>query len=286
MGGLKRKIPDWIKFNIPGGRTYKRVASTIKQQGLHTICIEARCPNIGDCFCSGNATFLILGNICTRNCKYCSVKQGVPSPPDTGEPQRIKNAVYSLGLRYAVITSVTRDDLPDYGAEYFAQCVSLIKAAGSCMVELLVPDFKQRPDSLNMIAESNPDVIGHNIEVTKPFFSMLRPLGSYELSLDLLKRISMSGIPAKTALMVGFGEQISDIESTLQDIYSTGCRMVSIGQYLQSSKNGLPVKYYYHPDEFEEIKKMALETGFKKVYSNPLVRSSYMAEAMLKEEQS
>lgn len=284
MAGVKRRIPDWIKYNIPGGRTYTRVASTIRQQGLHTICIEARCPNIGDCFGCGNATFLILGNICTRNCKYCAVTKGTPLEPDTQEPERINHAVYALGLRYAVITSVTRDDLTDGGAEYFSQTVSMIKSAGTCMVELLVPDFQKSPGSLDRIVQSGPDVIGHNIEVTERFFSHLRPLGSYKQSLDLLSRIARSGIPAKTALMIGFGETFSDIESALKDVYATGCRMVSIGQYLQSSKNAFPVAYYYHPDEFQEIKKTALETGFTKVSCSPLTRSSYMAEAMLKEE--
>jgi lipoic acid synthetase len=283
MGRLKRNIPDWIKYKIPAGKTYARVKNTIAERGLHTICTEARCPNIGECFGNGTATFLILGNICTRNCRYCSVSKGEPMPPDEDEPLAIAEAVASLGLRYVVITSVTRDDLPDGGSALFAATLDAIRGAQpSCRIELLVPDFKNdMAGSMARIIHRRPDVINHNIEVVRRFYRELRPMGDYELSLRLLEGASESGIPAKSGLMIGFGEDLNDIEETLRDLHHAGCTILTVGQYLTPSREGYPVKRYYHPDEFKEIEIMAEDIGFMRVQAGPLVRSSYHADAMV-----
>lgn len=283
MGRLKRSIPDWIKYKIPAGKAYARVKKTIAERGLHTICTEARCPNIGECFGSGTATFLILGNICTRNCRYCSVSSGEPLPPDRDEPMAIAGAVASLELQYAVITSVTRDDLPDGGSELFAATVDAIRGAQpSCRIEILVPDFKNDMEgSIARIVQHRPDVINHNIEVVRGFYQELRPMGDYDLSLRLLAVASESGIPTKSGLMIGFGEGLKEIEETLRDLRHAGCSILTVGQYLTPSSEGYPVKRYYHPDEFREIAIMADDIGFTGVQAGPLVRSSYHAAAMV-----
>jgi lipoic acid synthetase len=283
MGRLKRNIPDWIKFKIPAGKTYSKVKKTIAERGLHTICTEARCPNIGECFGIGTATFLILGNICTRNCRYCSVSKGVPLPPDEDEPHSIAEAVTALELRYAVITSVTRDDLPDGGSSLFTATVDAIRRVQrGCRIELLIPDFKNDMESsIARIVQHRPDVINHNIEVVRRFYRELRPMGDYDLSLRLLELISSSGIPVKSGLMIGFGEDLNDIEETLRDLHRAGCTLLTVGQYLKPNREGYPVKRYYHPDEFREIEKMAGDIGFAGVQAGPLVRSSYHAATMV-----
>jgi lipoic acid synthetase len=283
MGRLKRNIPDWIKFKIPAGKTYSKVKKTIAERGLHTICTEARCPNIGECFGIGTATFLILGTICTRNCRYCSVSKGVPLPPNEDEPQAIAEAVAALELRYAVITSVTRDDLTDGGSSLFTATVNAIRRAQQgCRIELLIPDFKNDMESsIARIVQHRPDVINHNIEVVRRFYRELRPMGDYDLSLRLLELISSSGIPVKSGLMIGFGEDLNDIEETLRDLHRAGCTLLTVGQYLKPNRGGYPVNRYYHPDEFREIEKMAVDIGFSRVQAGPLVRSSYHAATMV-----
>ncbi len=285
MGRVKRKIPDWIKFKIPSGKNYRKVASAINSRSLHTVCMEAGCPNVGECFACGTATFLIMGDTCTRNCRYCAVHQGEPSELDPLEPQNVADAVAELDLRYAVITSVTRDDLPDGGAGMFAGTVRAIKQSSpGCRVEVLVPDFRNSLESsLQAVIDAAPDVINHNIEVVRALYRELRPLGDYNHSLQLLKRTAASGIPAKSGLMIGFGETIDDIRHTLEDLLANGCSMLTVGQYLQSRNDGYPVVKYYHPSEFMEIKEMAEEMGFSQVMSGPMVRSSYHAEHMLED---
>jgi len=275
--------PPWIKFKIPGGHNYRNVKRVIEEQDLHIVCVEAVCPNIGECLNSGTATFLILGNVCTRNCRYCAVTKGVPGTLDTGEPARVAEAVCVLGLKYAVVTSVTRDDLADGGAGIFAQTVSLIRGRTPvCGIELLIPDFRQSMnESLDMIIASGPDVINHNIEVVNRYYHTLRPKGDYDISLSVLEHVAASGIPAKSGLMIGFGESIRDIRNTLLDLYSAGCRYITIGQYCKSTVSGHPVDRYYHPDEFAEIGQMAEEIGFTGVMSGPMVRSSYNAHSMI-----
>ncbi len=285
MGRVGRAIPDWIRFSIPGGEEYKKVRQAISAGRLHTICVEARCPNIGECFCRGTATFLIMGNICTRNCRYCAVEKGVPSPPDLEEPLRIARAVRSMGLRHAVITSVTRDDLNDGGASIFAATVRAVRdLSPECGIELLLPDFKSSlEESVREVCLSRPDVINHNIEVAGPLYGQLRPRGDYGASLALLEAAGGYGIPVKSGLMIGFGESMDDIRHTLEDLRSTGCTILTVGQYLQSRREGFPVAKYYSPQEFLEIEAMALGLGFASVQSGPLVRSSYRAAAMAEE---
>jgi len=282
MGRVKRNIPDWIRFKIPSGAAYKKVASTVKAHSLHTVCVEAGCPNVGECFACKTATFMIMGDTCTRNCRYCAVGQGTPEPVDPDEPFHVAEAVAELGLKYAVITSVTRDDIADGGASLFADTVKCIRTKSPrCRVELLVPDFK--PDmhrSLQRVIDAQPDVINHNIEVVKGFYDKLRPMGDYNLSLELLKLVASSNIPAKSGLMIGFGESMDDIHNTLEDLVQAGCRMLTVGQYLQSRRDGFPVVKYYHPDEFKQISEMAYNLGFDQVMSGPLVRSSYHAAEM------
>jgi lipoic acid synthetase len=274
-----RRIPDWIRFQIPGGENAARLRGVIKKSGLHTVCMEARCPNVGECMGCGTATFLIMGDTCTRNCRYCSVSQGTPRPLDSDEPSRIGGAVRSLGLRYAVITSVTRDDLPDGGAGYFAETVRAVRGTSPrCRVELLVPDFLHAaPESLQKVFSAGPDVLNHNIEVAEPLFERLRPTGDYRRSLRLLREISGAGFPAKSGLMVGFGETMDDITKTLEDLQAAGVTILTVGQYLRSKRDGFPVARYYHPDEFHKIEETAREIGFPSVRSGPLVRSSYRA---------
>ena len=277
---VKRQIPDWIRTTVPGGEIYTKVKRNTQGKNLHTVCIEAKCPNIGECFCAGQATFLILGGVCTRNCRYCAVSHGEPTAPDADEPRRIAESVEELGLSYAVITSVTRDDLSDGGASHFAQCISLIrKYSSACRVEVLIPDFKNaQADSLDIVIASKPDVVNHNIEVVPHLFPELRPQGDYNYSLNVLKRIAASGVIAKSGLMIGFGEERRDITATMTDLLNTGCSILTVGQYLRSSKDGFAVKKYYTPEEFKEIASEAEAIGFKKVVSGPLVRSSYHAE--------
>jgi len=278
-----RRIPHWIKFKIPSGNRYNQVKNLLQNEKLHTVCTEAKCPNIGECLSKGTATFLILGNICTRNCRYCSISSGVPLPVDKKKSGGIARAVASLGLQFVVITSVTRDDLIDGGALHFALTVKAIRLLNkNCRVELLIPDFKNSLNkSLNTVMGSRPDIINHNIEVVNKFFRSLRPDGDYTLSLKLHELVSDSGFLSKSGLMIGFGETFKDIKSTLNDLFYAGCRIVTIGQYLQSTMSGFPVVKFYTPEEFSEIKNMAIDIGFHGVLSTPLVRSSYLAEKIM-----
>lgn len=281
-----KRIPDWIKYKVPGGKNYGTIKKILSQGGLHTICMEAKCPNIAGCFDCGTATFLILGDICTRNCRYCAVKKGTPSAPDYSEPEKIAAAVAELGLNYAVITSVTRDDLPDGGASFFSKiCSEIRKKSPGTGIELLVPDFKGSMNaSIHLIAESQPHVLNHNIETVKSRFRELRPMGDYSLSMDLLKYSSDKGLTVKSGLMIGFGETLADIRETLNELADRGCTIVTVGQYLKSDKDNYDVMKYYHPDEFMEIENIAKEAGIKKALCGPLVRSSYRAMEVYKEQ--
>ncbi len=278
----KRK-PEWIRYKIPGGKEYLKVKSIVRDLGLHTICTEAKCPNAGECFAKGTATFLILGDICTRNCRYCAVKKGIPSAPDFHEPEKIAVAVKTLNLKYAVITSVTRDDLADGGASQFAETCRLIKEfVSECKVELLIPDFKKTmKSSLEIILQENIHILNHNIETVKEFFPKLRPAGDYSHSLRLLKSASGMGARVKSGIMIGFGETFDEIKSTMSDIITNGCRILTVGQYLSPGTGHYEVVKYYHPDEFSEIRRIGLEMGFENVMSAPNVRSSYNADTSL-----
>lgn len=274
--------PPWVRFSIPGGGEYLRVKKILNEGGLHTVCAEAGCPNIGECFSSGTATFMILGDTCTRNCRYCAVATGIPGPVETSEPLKIARAVERLGLSYAVITSVTRDDLPDGGAGIYGETILGIRErCPLCKIEVLVPDFLPRwRENLGGVLDAGPNVLNHNIEVTRNLYTALRPMGDYGVSLQVLKAAADAGFAAKSGLMIGFGESLEDILATLGDLRDSGCSLLTVGQYLQSSRNGFPVKKYYHPDEFDEIRERGLEMGFESVMAGPLVRSSYHAGEM------
>ncbi len=275
--------PEWIKINRREGEEFLKIRKILKENSIHTVCEEAKCPNIFECWNSKSATFLILGDICTRNCGFCSVKKGSPSPPSKEEPERIANTVASLGLKYTVITSVTRDDLEDGGASIFAETViSIKKLSPQTKVEVLIPDFKGEKDSFITIANSKPDVVSHNIEVPRRLYRKIgRNERGYYTSLNLLTWFSNMGFLTKSGIMVGLGEEPEDILETFYDISSTGCEILTIGQYLTPSKNLLPVEKFYHPEEFNELKNFALRFGFKNVHSGPFVRSSYKAEELI-----
>ena len=272
--------PPWLKVKIPSSAEYRQVRDMLRHFGLHTVCEEARCPNVAECFHEGTATFLILGSVCTRHCRYCSVKHGEPRGIDEEEPERLVRAAQEMGLKYVVITSVTRDDLPDGGAGVFARCVELLRRnLPESRVEVLIPDFRGSRDALNRVIESGPDVINHNMEVALPLFQILRPEGDYIRSLDILRQVkeNKKGIRCKSGFMIGFGEKINDINKLIYDLAAVECDFLTIGQYLQPTRTHWPVQNYYSPEEFEVFKKRAYENGFKKVESGPLVRSSYHA---------
>jgi lipoic acid synthetase len=280
----KRK-PEWLKVKLPCGNDFKRVKGILSYFRLHSVCQEARCPNIAECFHAGTATFLILGNVCTRNCLYCNVQHGEPAKVDESEPERLVQAIKKLGLNYIVITSVTRDDLPDGGAEVFAHCVeTLYQEIPECKAEVLIPDLKGNWQALERIMDARPHVINHNMEIVPALFDVLRPLGNYQRSLELLHRIhqyNQAKIITKSGFMIGFGENWGNILELLHDLASVHCERITVGQYLQPTQNHWPVMKYYEPDEFEVIKGMAYEMGLKHVESGPLVRSSYHAAKMI-----
>lgn len=277
---LLRK-PEWLKVRLPGGESYRRVYGVLKECGLHSVCEEAGCPNIAECFQDGTATFLILGDLCTRDCRYCHVAHGVPAPPDSDEPVRLAEAVAALGLSYCVITSVTRDDLPDGGAGHFAACIAEIrKRIPGCRVEILIPDFRGNMLALDRVMAAGAEVINHNLEVVPALFGALRPQGDYRLSLEIIKRIGehdSAPIISKSGFMVGFGESHADIVAVMDDLARVRCGRLTIGQYQQPTRSHWPVRKYYHPDEFDALKEEAAARGFGHVEAGPLVRSSYHA---------
>ena len=279
-----RRHPDWIKTRFGGGKTYASVRKQIRDAHVHTICEEAKCPNIGECFCRGTATFLILGDTCSRNCLYCNVCHGTPKPVDSNEPLYIAESAQKLKLTYAVITSVTRDDLDDGGAQHFKETIDYIRKLNPhCNVEVLIPDFNGNMKSLRTVLSAKPTVLNHNIEVVSSLFDSIRPQGNYEQSLTLLKNSKelYPEIPTKSGFMVGLGEDTSEILTLLDDLRSVNVDYLTIGQYLQPSASHISVKKYYTPDEFQFFKEKALEKGFHQVESAPLVRSSYHAESFL-----
>jgi len=285
---MKRRHPDWLKVKIPGGKEFNNMKKLLRESKLHTICEEAKCPNISECFNSGTAVFLILGDVCTRNCKYCNVKHGSPLNLNPGEPYDVALSVKKLGLDYVVITSVTRDDLDDGGADVFYKTVINVKKMNPrCKVEVLIPDFKGNLDSLKKIIESKPDVVNHNIEVVKDLFSYIRPQGDYKTSLKILKNIKKfsSTIKSKSGFMIGFGENKDQIIKTMKDLRDVSVDFLTLGQYLQPSKKHFEIKKYFTPKEFKDFKDIALDLGFKHVESAPLVRSSYHAKKAFLEKQ-
>ncbi|MBN2604028.1 MAG: lipoyl synthase [Candidatus Thermoplasmatota archaeon] len=276
-----RRHPDWLKVKIGSGPNYSKMKSLLRNAKLHTICEEARCPNIAECFNRGTAVFLILGDICTRNCRYCNVSHGKPETVNLNEPEEVAKSVKTLGLSYVVVTSVTRDDMADGGALNFYNTIREIKKTNpNCRVEALIPDFKGDEPSLKIVLEAKPDVLNHNIEVVEKLFPKIRPEGNYQLSLNLLKKIKKyaPSVKSKSGFMVGLGETKEQIISTMKDLRNSEVEILTVGQYLQPSKKHAEIKKYYNPEEFNEFKKIGLKLGFNSVVSGPLVRSSYHAE--------
>ncbi|MCE5334524.1 MAG: lipoyl synthase [Desulfobacteraceae bacterium] len=273
--------PHWLKLKLPIGPVFEEVRSLMRSGDLHTVCQEAKCPNQWECFSAHTATFLILGSRCTRNCRFCAVDHGPPDPPDNGEPLRVANAAGRLGLRYVVVTSVTRDDLPDGGASLFAATIrALHEAIPDVLVEVLIPDFRGDPEALRAVVSAGPDVLNHNLETVPRLYLTVRPGAVYDRSLDLLRAAGRfdSSLPVKSGLMLGLGETADEIREALADLLDAGCRMLTLGQYLQPSADHLPVARFVTPEEFEDWKGIALEMGFSRVASGPLVRSSYHAK--------
>jgi lipoic acid synthetase len=262
------------------GERFDRLSELMRSLGLHTVCEEARCPNVGECWNRGTATFMILGDVCTRACGFCAVKTGLPGrPPDKDEPARVASAVARLGLRHAVITSVDRDDQPDGGASSFSECVRLIREkVPGCAVEVLVPDFKGDPTAIDIVIAARPDILNHNVETVPRLYRTVRPGARFERSLALLERSHLAGLRTKSGVMVGLGEGRSELRETLWSLREAGTDIVTVGQYLRPSREHLPVVRYYEPGEFDEIREEARAMGFPHVESGPLVRSSYHAE--------
>ncbi len=272
--------PDWLKVPLPNSREFVEMQGLLDHLHLHSVCREARCPNMGECFRSGTATFLILGNVCTRNCRYCNVRHGKPDAPDEAEPARLAAAVKTLGLQYVVITSVTRDDLADGGASIFARCIDHLREEQmDCRTEVLIPDLKGNWKALERVLVSGPHVLNHNVEVVPRLFGDLRPQGDYVRSLELLQRAARGGskVLTKSGFMIGFGETWNEILSLMDDIAGVSCGSLTIGQDLQPSIDHWPVAKFYEPDEFHRLRQEALQRGFRHVVSGPLVRSSYHA---------
>jgi lipoic acid synthetase len=272
--------PAWIKARAPMGEGYDRLRGLMRDLALHTVCEEARCPNVGDCWNRGTATFMILGDVCTRACGFCAVKTGLPGrPPDPEEPRRVAEAVARMGLRHAVVTSVNRDDQGDGGASIFAACIREIRRRlPGCAVEVLIPDFKGDRDALQIVIDARPDVLNHNTETVPRLYRHVRPGARFDRSLELLRRSNDAGLLTKSGIMVGLGEEWEEVLDTVRQIRGAGAHVLTVGQYLRPSPDHLPVLRYYNPDEFEEIKRYALSLGYPHVESGPLVRSSYHAD--------
>jgi len=274
-----RRLPEWLKMQRASGGNYIMVKKTVERYGLHTICTSGNCPNIGECWNAGTATFLILGDICTRACRFCATRTGKPLPPDPEEPRRLAESVKMLKLRHCVITSVDRDDLPDRGASFWAEVIRKVKEINpSVTMETLIPDFDGISENIIKVVDAGPDIISHNVETVRRLTPVIRTRAKYERSLDVIRFISGKERTAKSGFMVGLGEYEDEIRETIFDLYNAGCRILTIGQYLKPAPGFMEPVAYIVPEKFEEYRRMALAAGFSTVESNPLVRSSYHAE--------
>ena len=280
IADLSRK-PEWLKVRLPGSGRYAEVMKSVRSSQLHTVCQSARCPNVGECWERGTATFLILGDICTRGCGFCAVETGMSAPIDVSEPQRVADAVVLLGLKYAVITSVTRDDLADGGASLFAATIREIRERiPECKIEVLIPDFEGNEKALRLVCDAAPDVLNHNIETVYRLYPFVRPQARYWRSLQLLSRARSLGMRTKSGFMVGLGETREEVIRTMRDLREVGCELLTIGQYLQPTPACLPVIEFISPEVFGDYRAIGLDLGFHHVESGPLVRSSYHADAV------
>lgn len=283
LTGTEMRKPDWLKVKLPRGFKASQVLGCLNGRHLHTICSSGMCPNKGECWSNGTATFMIGGSVCTRNCKFCNVTSGKPNPLNEGEIQDIVKSVKELGLHHVVITSVDRDDLPDYGANHWASMAKAIKKeCPGVTMELLVPDFRGKLDLLDPIIQEGPEVISHNLETVRRLTPVVRSVATYDTSLDVIKYVAQKGVRSKSGIMLGLGETRDEILQTMDDLLDMGCEVMTIGQYLQPSKNHYQVKEYIHPDTFEEYRQIGIEKGFRHIESHPLVRSSYHAERHIK----
>lgn len=279
--------PPWIRAKSPADPAVARLKEVLRENRLHTVCEEASCPNIGECFSGGTATFMIMGDICTRRCPFCDVAHGRPDPLDTDEPENLGRTISAMGLRYVVVTSVDRDDLRDGGAGHFTQCINAIrKYSPEIRIEVLVPDFRGRMDrALDILVKSPPDVFNHNLETVPGLYKKVRPGSDYAWSLNLLKRFKAlhPDVPTKSGLMLGVGEKIEEVEQVMHDLREHNCDMLTLGQYLQPSAHHLPLDRYVHPDEFDRLGELGYQLGFTHVASGPMVRSSYHADQQAKD---
>lgn len=274
--------PDWLKIKLGGNDNYSQTKNIVESHNLHTICSSGRCPNMGECWGRGTATFMIGGEICTRSCKFCNTKTGKPLLLDPREPQNVAESIKLMKLKHAVVTSVDRDDLPDQGAAHWVETINKIKFLNpGTTLEVLIPDFRGNTDLIDMVCKAAPNVISHNMETVKRLTPLVRSAAKYDTSLLVLNRIAKNGLKAKSGMMVGLGETIEEIHELMDDLLAADCSVLTIGQYLQPSRKHLPVAAYLHPDQFKELKETALKKGFAYVESGPLVRSSYHAENCL-----
>ena len=279
--------PSWLKIKIPGGENYSDLKKIVEENHLHTICSSGRCPNMGECWSRGAATLMILGDICTRSCKFCATQTGKPLPVDANEPLKVAKSVKLMHLKHAVITSVDRDELPDKGAQHWANVIEAVRNENpNTIIEVLLPDFDANPLWIDLVVKSKPDILSHNIETVRRLTPKIRSRAKYDVSLETLRLFASSGIETKSGLMVGLGETEEEVFKTLQDLFNVGCRMITIGQYLQPTAQNIEVSEYVHPDIFEIYKTKALEIGFTIAECGPLVRSSYMAEDAFKSKQN
>jgi lipoyl synthase len=277
---LPERKPSWLKVRAPGGPNYLRLKGMLRDLGLHTVCEEAHCPNVGECWEHGTATFMILGDVCTRNCPYCAVAHGRPPVYDLDEPARVADAVVQLNLRHAVITSVDRDDLDDFGASIFAETIRRIHdALPGCSVEVLVPDFQGDESAIRTVLDARPDIYNHNTETVPRLYKRARPGGRYPRVLDLFRfaKLTAPDIPTKSGIILGMGETIEEVTDVMQDLRSVGVDILTLGQYLRPSADHIPLDRYYTPDEFRHLYEVGMAMGFRHVESGPLVRSSYHA---------
>ena len=277
-----QRKPPWIRARSPADPAVARLKEVLRENRLHTVCEEASCPNIGECFSGGTATFMIMGDICTRRCPFCDVAHGRPDPLDTGEPENLARTIKAMQLNYVVVTSVDRDDLRDGGAEHFTRCITAIREHNPAIrIEVLVPDFRGRMDrALDILNTTPPDVFNHNLETVPSLYKKVRPGSDYAWSLNLLKRFKAlhPDVPTKSGLMLGVGETIEEVEQVMRDLRDRDCDMLTLGQYLQPSKHHLPLDRYVHPDEFNRLGELGYALGFTHVASGPMVRSSYHAD--------
>ncbi len=282
MNNVTRRKPDWLKIKLPMVQSSQKVVSTVKEHCLNTICTSGKCPNQGECWGKGTATFMIAGNICTRSCRFCNVETGKPLPLDTEEPFKVAESVKILNIKHVVLTSVDRDDVPDLGASHWVEVIKTVKEVNpNTTMEVLIPDFQGNLELVQKVIDASPEIISHNLETVKRLSSRVRSRATYDVSLSVLQYIAKNGVVAKSGIMLGLGETREEILETMDDLLDVNCEVMTIGQYLQPSLNNIPVKEYVTPEVFSEYETIGLEKGFRCVESGPLVRSSYNADKHL-----